>query len=80
MIIVTPETLWRAARGAWTQFRLWVQKALTCRQCGRPAAPWDRVCQHCGTGNPIKIGVSPQLMLTAVACEIALLYLKLRLG
>ena len=80
VIVVTPEKVWRAARGAWTRFWLWVQEALACRQCGRPARPWDRVCQHCGTGNPVKIGVSPQLMLTAVACEMVLLYLNLRLS
>ena len=50
-----------------------------CRQCGRPGNPLARICEHCGTGNPVKIGVSPQLLFTAVACEIVLVYLSLRL-
>lgn len=80
MLVAAGRAVWRKGRQAWSQFWPWVQKALACRQCGRPASPWERVCQHCGTGNPVKIGVSPQLMLTAVACEMALLYLNFRLG
>ncbi len=80
MIVVTPETVWRAVRPACKRFWLWWKAAFACRECGQLASPWDRVCKHCGTGNPVKIGVSPQLMLTAVVCEVVLLYLNLRSG
>ena len=59
--------------------RFW-HEASACRECGRPANPLAWICEHCGTGNPVKIDVSPQLVFTAVACEIALLLLSLRLS
>ena len=56
-----------------------LKRASVCRQCGSPTNPLARVCQHCGTGNPVKIGVSPQLLFTAVVCEIVLVFLNLHL-
>ena len=51
----------------------------TCRECGGLTSPTAWICEHCGTGNPVKIGVSPQLLLTAIACEVVLVLLSLSL-
>ena len=55
------------------------QEMSACRECGRPANPLAWICEHCGTGNPVKIGVSPQVLVTAIACEIVLVLLNLPL-
>ncbi|HUT95070.1 MAG TPA: hypothetical protein VMY37_36785 [Thermoguttaceae bacterium] len=74
----TSRALWHkaqtAGKGLWQR----VKQASACRECGCPVNPLASVCQRCGTGNPFKIGVSPQLLFTAVACEIVLLVLGLR--
>jgi hypothetical protein len=77
---LTSHTLWRKGQTVSKQFWLRVKQAAACRECGCPVNPLARVCQRCGTGNPVKIGVSPQLLFTAVACEIVLLLLSLRLN
>ncbi len=58
--------------------RFW-DEASACRECGQSVNPLAWICEHCGTGNPVKIGVSPQVLLTAVACEIVLVLLNLPL-
>ena len=58
--------------------RCW-HEVSACRECGRLVNPLAWICEHCGTGNPVKIGVSPQLLVTAIACEIVLVFLNLPL-
>jgi ribosomal protein L37E len=58
--------------------RFW-DEVSACRECGRPGNPLASICRHCGTGNPVKIRVSPQLLFTAAACELVLLFLNLPL-
>jgi hypothetical protein len=77
---LTSRPAWARARRAGSQLWLRLKQASTCRQCDRPVNPLANICQHCGTGNPVKVGVSPHLLLTAVACEVVLLALNLRLG
>ena len=66
----------RAAKQVW----LHVRNVSTCRECRERILPWARVCHRCGAGSPFRVAVSRQLLLTAVACEIVLLFLNLRLG
>ena len=56
------------------------RKLSTCRECGCRANPWTWICKHCGAVNPVKIDVSPQVLFTAVACEVVLVILNVRLG
>ena len=75
---LTSHALWAKVQAAGKPLWLLVKRASTCRECGCPVNPLASVCQRCGTGNPFKIVVSRQLLLTAVACEIVLLLLGLR--
>ena len=62
---LTSHALWARVQVAGKQLWLRVKGAFTCRECGCPVNPLASVCQRCGTGNPFKIGVSPQLLFTA---------------
>jgi len=73
----TFHALWAKAHAVGRSLWLRLKRASTCRACGCPVNPLAGVCQDCGAGNPFKVGVSPQLLLTAVGCEIVLLLLRL---
>ena len=77
---LTSHALWAKVQAAGKQLWLRVKRSSACRECGCPVNPLASVCQRCGTGNPFKIGVSRELLLTAVGCEIVLLLLGLRLS
>jgi ribosomal protein L40E len=64
----------RRSERAWSR----VKAVSTCRECGERISPLASVCHRCGAGNPFKVAVSPQLLLTAAACEIVLVLLHLR--
>jgi predicted amidophosphoribosyltransferase len=55
-----------------------VRESLLCRECGKQVHLLADVCDHCGAGNPVKIHISPVLLLTAIACEAFLIMLSLR--
>lgn len=55
-----------------------VRESLLCRECGKQVSPLADVCDHCGAGNPVKIHVSPSLLITAITCEAYLIMLSLR--
>jgi len=74
----TLHAFWAKAQAAGRSLWLRLKRASTCRECGCPVSPLASVCQSCGAGNPFKVGVSPQLLLTAVGCEIILLLLRLQ--
>jgi hypothetical protein len=65
-----------AGQRAWRK----VRGASTCRECGERILPWASVCHRCGAGSPFKVAVSPQLLFTAIACEIVLVILSLGLN
>jgi len=47
-----------------------------CRECGQPAGYFDTICCHCGAGNPVKLPISPCVMFTAVAAQMAIVLLR----
>ena len=64
-------------RDARTSVRRRVHESLLCRECGQQVRLLANVCEHCGAGNPIKIHVSPSLIITAAACEAVLILMSL---
>jgi hypothetical protein len=49
-----------------------------CRECGHPVNFFrDDICERCGVGKPIRINISPCVLLTAAGCELTLLLLVL---
>ncbi len=63
----------KAARRVFDQF---VHDLRACRECGEPAGFFDNICSHCGAGNPVKIPVSTSVMITAVATQLAIVFIR----
>ena len=61
---------------AWV--RRGIRESLRCRECGQQVSPLADVCGHCGAGNPVKVHISPALLLTAAGSEAFLILLSLR--
>ncbi len=55
-----------------------VRESLLCRECGKRVHLLADVCNHCGAGNPVKIHISPVLLVAAIACEAVLIVMSLR--
>lgn len=53
-----------------------LREACTCRSCGRPANPCWRFCKHCGAGHPIRVHISPSVVVTTVSCEVSIVLLQ----
>lgn len=62
-----------SARHAFDQF---VRQLRACRECGETAGFFDNICKHCGAANPVKIPVSASVMVTAVAAQMAIVFLR----
>jgi ribosomal protein L40E len=61
-----------------TSVRRRVRESLVCRECGKQVGLLADVCDHCGAGNPVRIHVSPSLLITAISCEACLIMMSLR--
>jgi predicted amidophosphoribosyltransferase len=57
-------------------FEQFVRQLRACRECGDTAAFFDNICRHCGAANPVKIPVSASVMVTAVAAQMAIVFLQ----
>ena len=49
-----------------------------CRECGRRVSLLrNDVCEHCGAGRPLKLNISPCVLITGVGSELTVLLLQL---
>lgn len=62
-----------AASRVWGEF---FRQLKGCRECGKRAGFFDPICRHCGVANPVKIPVSASVMVTAVAAQVAIVFLR----
>ena len=65
-----------ARKAADHAFDKFVRQLSGCRECGEVAGFFDKICRHCGAGNPVKIPVSASVMITAVAAQMAIVFLR----
>lgn len=55
-----------------------VKEVSHCRECGHPVNLLrDDICERCGAGKPIRVSISPSVLVTAAACELTLILLQL---
>lgn len=62
----------KAATHAFEQF---VGQLTACRECGKTAGFFDKICRHCGAGNPVRIPISASVMIAAVVAQMAIVVL-----
>lgn len=67
----------RVCRDGWQYLRDRAKSSLECRECGQPNGLLQSVCGYCGAGNPVRIGVSPMVLVTGAGCELTILILQL---
>jgi ribosomal protein L37E len=68
----------KAQQGLRQYLRSLVKEVSQCRECGHPVNLLrDEVCERCGAGKPVKVSISPSLLVTAAACELTLILLQL---
>jgi hypothetical protein len=58
------------------KFGQFVRQLRGCRECGEVAGFFDNFCGHCGAAHPVKIPVSASVMITAVAAQMAIVFLR----
>ena len=56
-------------------FGQFVRELKACRECGEMVGLFDKICRHCGAGNPVKIPVSVSVMVTAVSAQMVIVFL-----
>lgn len=72
-------SLGQAARWIWQRGGQWLGRCLracrTCRECQRPVSLMTDICPHCGVSSPVKISLSPSVLVVAFSSESILLLL-----
>ena len=53
------------------------EEATACRECRRRVSFLSKICRHCGAGNPVRIPVSPSVVVTVFGSQLAIIFLKM---
>ncbi len=70
-----------AIRDSLQDTKLWLRRSINewrhCRTCGGGVTPLDRICSHCGAGNPVKLSAVQSVLLGGSLAEALLLWVCL---
>jgi hypothetical protein len=74
MMVVSTTALANVVRRGKESLQVSVKRFFECRQCGHPVNLLrNDLCERCGAARPVKLDISPSVLVTAVGCELALL-------